>query len=446
MPQRIFVRFFLLSALLSCAVKPLDAQSHFREQRSDGDRREGEFLHAEVVVLPSDSAGKTALDLYVWIQYPFIMFTRTDKLSADSAFAGTLSLLATLKPRVKERTLSQSVRMQIFCREDETTQNSRGCTTSRFRFLVAPGQYDVELNISDESSKQERRILLSANAVDFSKKSALGAIIPIQTPQKTASLIALSTGADFHYGSPGWCAIPAVADTITQWSFLCITHDARRKEMFSMDAAPSFVADSFSVRHTESNSSKINLTTGSKRTRFFIFQLPMDSLDLGLYDLTAIALSPSGRDTTHLETRIVWPEMPRILLHIDDAIQAMRYILTDAEFEDMKLGDEDAQRMKFRNYWMLRDYQPGVSWIARMSEYFKRADEARLRFQTVYLHNGIFTDRGKIYMLYGAPDNIQRVLDPDQPAKEVWMYDSLKKTFRFNDKNHDGNLKLVQEK
>jgi hypothetical protein len=53
------------------------------------------------------------------------------------------------------------------------------------------------------------------------------------------------------------------------------------------------------------------------------------------------------------------------------------------------------------------------------------------------------SDRGKIYILYGPPTNIERVLDPSAGFKETWTYEKLKRSFVFVDRARNGIYVLV---
>jgi hypothetical protein len=65
-----------------------------------------------------------------------------------------------------------------------------------------------------------------------------------------------------------------------------------------------------------------------------------------------------------------------------------------------------------------------------MVEYFKRVDYAYFNFQTIQESDGAKTQRGKIYILYGNPDEIKTELISNN-AREIWTYNRIKKQFIF---------------
>jgi GWxTD domain-containing protein len=78
-----------------------------------------------------------------------------------------------------------------------------------------------------------------------------------------------------------------------------------------------------------------------------------------------------------------------------------------------------------------------------MTVYFQRVDYAFANFRTLKEENGALTDRGKIYILYGKPSNVERSLAPGGPPKETWTYGSLNREFIFEDPSRQGNYKLI---
>ena len=81
-----------------------------------------------------------------------------------------------------------------------------------------------------------------------------------------------------------------------------------------------------------------------------------------------------------------------------------------------------------------------------MAEYFNRADYAFFNFKTIYEKDGAKTDRGKIYILYGAPDDVKNTMNEKGEAQEIWIYHKLRKQFTFEtDKTDIIYLKEIKD-
>lgn len=80
-----------------------------------------------------------------------------------------------------------------------------------------------------------------------------------------------------------------------------------------------------------------------------------------------------------------------------------------------------------------------------MAEFYRRADYASNEFRSVSQTDGALTDRGKVYLIYGKPDSIERSFSKDGRAIEIWTYNSNRNLkFTFFDENKNGSFILQQ--
>lgn len=116
----------------------------------------------------------------------------------------------------------------------------------------------------------------------------------------------------------------------------------------------------------------------------------------------------------------------------------MREELVDADFElalylrDMnetntynKLSSVDEKRRFMFNFWKRRDPDPSSLQNSFKIEYLKRITEANKLFKDSF-KDGWRTDRGRIYVLYGKPESIDRYpFEQDKVGYEIWSYPGL---------------------
>lgn len=169
-------------------------------------------------------------------------------------------------------------------------------------------------------------------------------------------------------------------------------------------------------------------------------ELFSEQLVPGKYNL--IIINPSTRDTIKRLFEVEWENMPLSLKKPKYAVSLMYYILTDSEFDAINSGSETDIMRKIIAYWKKRDPTPFSPYNEAMVEYFSRADYAFFNFQTISEKDGAKTDRGKIYILYGPPDSIERKL-VNSEAIEIWHYKKLIKEFIFQTKS-TGVYKLIK--
>ena len=104
--------------------------------------------------------------------------------------------------------------------------------------------------------------------------------------------------------------------------------------------------------------------------------------------------------------------------------QDVAYIITDAERAAFKGLQTDAEREHFiEQFWLVRDPTPGTVENEFKQEHYRRIAYANTRFSTKDELPGWKTDRGRIYITYGPPDEIED--HPSTPAKDAsqaWRY------------------------
>lgn len=173
-------------------------------------------------------------------------------------------------------------------------------------------------------------------------------------------------------------------------------------------------------------------------------KIPENQIIPGNYLLTL--WSPSSKDSIKVNFKIDWFDMPVSLRSPDFAIEAMYYILNDDEFKEYRSGSRKDVFLKILKYWKNQDPTPETHYNESMAEYFRRVDYASLNFGTFTQKNGVKTDKGKIYILYGYPSSIKQFYENDVNT-EIWKYDNLKKEFIFiAESSNDFLLKKVIEK
>ncbi|MFZ1322305.1 MAG: GWxTD domain-containing protein [Ignavibacteria bacterium] len=108
---------------------------------------------------------------------------------------------------------------------------------------------------------------------------------------------------------------------------------------------------------------------------------------------------------------------------LDDEFDKMNYLLTVKQidiYESFKTIDE--KRKFIYLFWKSKEYATGIPYAKIKLDYFRRVNEADDKFKESY-GAGWKTDRGRIYIIYGKPDEIE--LHPFQASTksyQVWKY------------------------
>ena len=107
---------------------------------------------------------------------------------------------------------------------------------------------------------------------------------------------------------------------------------------------------------------------------------------------------------------------------VNSDYEKMIYILTDAQkIQFEKLSTLDSKRLFLYNFWKSRDVNP----IKAHTEYFKRVDYANKNFRNQFI-DGWKSDRGRVYIIYGQYDDIDRHnYESQTKGYEIWTYNSV---------------------
>lgn len=105
---------------------------------------------------------------------------------------------------------------------------------------------------------------------------------------------------------------------------------------------------------------------------------------------------------------------------------AIKYIASKNEKDAYeKLTNVEVKRKFLYNFWKARDYDLTTSINEYKLDYLQRAEVAREKY-TVLNKDGVRTDRGRVYLLYGKPDDIEYHDNENQiKPYEIWTYNSI---------------------
>jgi len=206
--------------------------------------------------------------------------------------------------------------------------------------------------------------------------------------------------------------------------------------------------------HIKLKSSKIRTETytatfkekdGKKVVYGFI---PISMLESGDYYAFLILYGDKGKKYTEqmLEFSLTQTTKSMLKYHFNDLIEQLEII---ADTEDMKAfqeADSTQRDSLWEEFWKKMDPTPSTERNESLEEFLRRIHYVDVHFSTSIIP-GWQTDRGKIYIIYGQPDEIE-----DHPFEigaypyQIWYYYKQGLTFVFVDSGNDGNYRLVESR
>jgi len=138
---------------------------------------------------------------------------------------------------------------------------------------------------------------------------------------------------------------------------------------------------------------------------------------------------------------IRWMNNPLITTDLNKAIEQLRYIASSDDIKEMKEAEGDAKKVKFETYWQSVDPTPETELNELMVEYYQRIEYANQHFSGYT--EGWLSDRGLVYIILGAPDDIERhPFEQGSKPYIIWSYYLQGRDFVFVDHTGFGDYRL----
>lgn len=111
---------------------------------------------------------------------------------------------------------------------------------------------------------------------------------------------------------------------------------------------------------------------------------------------------------------------------LDDVFTKSKYIASSADIEKYgKIGSTEGKRDFLFNFWKDKDNDPATPENEFYKLYFRRVSESNQKYGSLS-RVGWKSDRGRVYIIYGEPSEIER--NPNQvdtKPYEIWYYNEL---------------------
>tara|TARA_B110000438_G_scaffold275806_1_gene297045 strand:- start:2178 stop:3458 length:1281 start_codon:yes stop_codon:yes gene_type:complete len=183
---------------------------------------------------------------------------------------------------------------------------------------------------------------------------------------------------------------------------------------------------------------KLNSDNETFSERIFIDKKPEENLSMKV----SVTLKQNEiSDAKEINLRIRKPGLSYFISNVEEALDQMRYIVTDEEYKLIKKAKRKEREKLFYQFWDDRDPTPGTITNELMDQYYYRVKYANEKFAAFY--PGWRTDMGMIYILFGPPDDMQRSIGQNQRnTYETWYYYSINRNFTYIDENGFGEFNL----
>lgn len=412
-------------------------------------------LRCEAWSAPSADPGSSRLDVRFWVQSSVLVFTRQAGDTSATPFAASAEIAIEIFDSNRVACARKYFRRRLSSASNDDLASRPTTITDHASFLLPPGAYTVTAEVSDAESQRRITRKIDVTLAGFASQSFaassifwcrpagphdasdssrpfFGDVIPLGEPAVGYLACAGlsrpdSARTDLRIYRIGG-GTPQERTLVTRRSFGAGQHRA---------GAP--------APDTLQQSAYFPYAPLRREIATFAIPMALDSLPVGRYQAEIMVADGSASTTITQPFSIAWTGMPRTLTSLPSAVLAMQHVMSKDEYSAIRKMDHEEQRIAFENFWRAKDPTPGNAFNEIMEEYYRRADIAAAEFATIRSPNGLTTDRGRVYILYGPPTSRERVLGRNAAPREVWLYQAMKKSLIFIDERRTGDYTLATE-
>jgi GWxTD domain-containing protein len=317
------------------------------------------------------------------------------------------------------------------------TMNAASFLINKIPLQVPKGKYKVECRLIDKLSEKvsvlEKELNvkhLYDNKIDISDVSLI-----------TSAQPATDTRSGFDRGEMR--IIPLVSHSVSG--------DVDRlrfyAEIYSKEDDPSKVRIEYKIKNDRSKtvySDKFECDLTGPVTRL-IKEVPTDELLPDDYEIEFKLNDRRGNKLAERKTkfRLAWSLRALISNDFDLAVEQLKYIATPDERDRLLETPEDKRLDAFEMFWKEHDKYPETEENESRELYYSRIRHANEYF-TVVNQPGWKTDRGRIFVIFGEPDHVERYpFELSRVPYQIWYYYGLSRKFVFEDTHQTGDYYLT---
>lgn len=381
----------------------------------------------DAISYSSEKPEKSRIDFYIQVPYEELRFVKEgDQYSAK--YDVVLTIAKPDQQVLQERVWTVDVRLPQF----EQTQSRTAYSLTQRAMDVDPGNYVVTVQVRDQDSKKSDRVRRAMLVTDYRNSplslSDIMLVSRLTTDGGVKRVVPNISGNVSNVGEGFFLFLEIYnqepADSVELiWKIL----DKDREE----------VAGSHQTEHAAEGRTQAFLKVQDLRLPVGTYLIMVEAVPRGVSDSVE-----ATKVTTTRTFSVRWADIPSSITDLRKAVDQMRYIAQPSEYDHIRNAEkEDEMRRRFMEFWSKRDTDPNTPRNELMEEYYRRVEYANKSFG--HYSEGWKTDRGMIYIRFGAPDNVDRhPFDMNTKPYEVWYYYELERQFVFVDETGFGDYRL----
>ncbi len=398
------------------------------------DEKESIFF-VDYATFREEPGEKFRLEVYYKILTKGLSFVRE-----EDQFKASYEIQVFVSNKINKQVTGTSMEEDYFVDSYEETRSPLNFLINQISLSLYSGRYRLRIKLLDHnsgsSSELERDFIIPSRMEKKIIFSDVEFIRQLSDPENSDSDSIKTT----RFNKTGETAIPSVSrsygDSDPTLIFYFEIYDGPQKSQpFLLKYVMEHSAQAF--LHEETTT----VTLGTEA--FSVFDsISLAGFPSGDYTL-AITLLDSGQigAKTVRPFHVEWSFLSLLKNDYFKAIEQLRYVASSEEIKKLKQAPEDQRLQSWLEFWKSKDPSPGTSQNELRDEYYRRLRYANQNF-TLPTQEGWETDMGRVYMVYGHPDEVEKhPFDREVQAFQKWYYYKRSRVFLFIDRG-DGEYQL----
>ncbi len=387
------------------------------------------YFSVEIFRTISDDLKLGRIYIYSNIVNDDLTFVKHDSL--DGYYAKFEWEVAIMDEDEEEVLASDNIFKEVIEYDYQETNNREKKIFLTFNFDVPSGEYVVFLEMRDLITKKTVTRKVEVEMFDF--KSDILNMSDILFVNETRSD---SLGNPIRF-------TPRVENNFSRESlFIYVYSEVYSKEI------PATISLHYQLLNSDEDVELDTVIFRELREPLTSHIIKLDKRTLSKSFYQCVVQAKRGGDHVERSRRLTfyWVRVPETRAALSEAFRQMRYIL---DSDSLDFYEEEAslaeQKAFFTRFWKSRDPNPETETNELLEEYFTRVNFANREYSN-YSDDGWLSDRGRILIKFGFPDDVERhPFEMDSVPYVIWRYYGLRRVFVFVDRSGFGDYRLPPE-
>ncbi|MCD6181196.1 MAG: GWxTD domain-containing protein [Candidatus Cloacimonetes bacterium] len=385
-----------------------------------------------------DDSGITVIEVNYKIPYRDLLFNRTDQ-----GFTADITIAVSLQQQGNTVYSFDPMPAKIILENEDMTKTDNGYLDKIVLPMKRDG-YDLLVQITDTGSNES-----TSEVVPLPLLAPDGLISDLEM---SAAIVADTSSyrARFIRGGMRFDVEPHHIFDNTRHSSFFIYFEIRN---FGLDAqGVSDLSESVVVmrngEEVETLSGKINKSSALINR---IKEIQISDYEPGLYNIIMIVTDEITGKTMQVQDYFSVIEhsghLTRMLNDLEKEFKLVQYFLPDVKKSTWDGLSEKGKRNFINRFWVSRDYEPSTTKNEFYDDIKERLAYTNQHFS--FFSDGWESDRGRLYIKYGKPDETKKgetefSLQSQSRDYIIWRYEGTRQTsYIFMDNSGTGNFRLI---